>query len=259
MKLITENVMTDLRKLNVKISKELFDILNSILDIDKSEVYDMLVMKWQDVKGRTVLYVDDSGNAVALYHKDKFLYNTQKVKISQSEDWDLKEIKIQGVHVQNRREERKGALSGMMKTRDSSLPNLPKSTAYVFSKDYDPDVNRVYYSKLLQQKNLGRYAQQLNDAYDVVKELIDQRRERLTGKRSEYDRMITDISRQITKIEDEMVASERDFSVNPDKLVKELSKLPRLIQNARDFIDYENQEYARSGKRKPIPVTKIQR
>jgi uncharacterized coiled-coil DUF342 family protein len=99
----------------------------------------------------------------------------------------------------------------------------------------------------------------------VVKELIDQRRERLTGKRSEYDRIITDISRQISRIEDEMVAAERDFSFDPDKLKKEISKLPRMISNAQFFIDTENKEFAiaarynGTGRRKPIPYTKIEK
>jgi phage host-nuclease inhibitor protein Gam len=111
----------------------------------------------------------------------------------------------------------------------------------------------------LQQNNLKKYAIKLEEAYDTVRDMIDQRKDRLTGKRSEYDRMITDISRQIGKIEDEMVAAERDFSFDADKLKKELSKLPALVERAKKFMDYERKEYQHFGKRKPIPYAKIEK
>ena len=89
--------------------------------------------------------------------------------------------------------------------------------------------------------------------------MIDQRKERLTGKRTEYDRMITNISKQIGKIEDEMIAAERDFAFDVDKLKKEVSKLPHLVQLAKDFIRQENDEYKHWGKRKKIPYDKIEK
>ena len=93
----------------------------------------------------------------------------------------------------------------------------------------------------------------------MVKELIDQRKERLTGKRTEYDRMITNISRQIGKIEDEMIAAERDFEFDVDKLKKEMSKLPNLVNTAREFIKTEEDEYKHWGKRKPYKYDKIEK
>ena len=71
--------------------------------------------------------------------------------------------------------------------------------------------------------------------------------------------MITDISRQIGKIEDEMIAAERDFSFDVDKLKKEISKLPNLVNKAKEFMETEEKEYKYWGKRKKIPYDKIEK
>lgn len=251
-----ENIITDLKRDNVTLSKEAFDAINELIDIQNSTVSKIDISKWQDVKGKTVLLVDN-GNVDSIYMNNSFIYNPNKTKISNSPNFDIYEISIGGVHVQNRRQERRDILSGLVKPQETELSGVPTSTSYIYSKDYDPEVNKRYYAKLLQRNHLGQYADQLNEAYDVVKELIDQRRDRLTGKRTEYDRMITDISKQITKIEDEMIAAERDFEFDTTKLKKELSKLPNLIKTAQRFMETEEQEYAHFGKRKKIPYTKI--
>jgi hypothetical protein len=217
------------------------------------------------LKDKTVLIVDDNSDIIAVYGANKFMYNPNKIKISSAPEYDVYEVNIGGVNVQNRRQQRRDYLQGLVKTSDVDYSNVPTSTTFVWDKDWNPDVNKIYYSKLLQQKHLKGYAKQLEDAYDVVKEMIDQRKDRLTGKRTEYDRMITDISRQIGKIEDEMIAAERDFSFDVDKLKKELSKLPRLVKTAKDFMAYERKEFEVSkkfngtGKRKPIPYNKIEK
>jgi hypothetical protein len=251
-----ENIITDLRKAGIRISKDMFDTINEYVDINNSTIRPLTISTYRELKDKTVMIADGS-DIIAVYGNNKFMYNPTKMKISSAPDYDIYEIEIGGVNVQNRRQQRRDYLSGLVNTRNSSLSNLPKSSNYVWSKDYDPEVNKVYYTRLLQQNNLQKYAIELEEAYDVVKDLIDQRRDRLTGKRTEYDRMITDISKQIGKIEDEMIAAERDFSFDVDKLKKELSKLPRLVKNAKDFMEYERQEYATFGKRKPIPYNKI--
>ena len=256
--LYTENIITDLRKFGVIMSQEMFDTINEYVDIQNSTVSKININSYRDLKDKYVMIADGS-DIIAAYGKNKFMYNPRKIKISDAPNYDIYEVDIDGVNVQTRRQQRRDALQGLKKPSEVDYPNVPHGTSYIYDKDWNPETNKTYYSKLLQQNHLGRYANQLNDAYDIVKELIDQRRERLTGKRSEYDRLITDISRQITKIEDEMVSVERDFSVDIDKLKKELSKLPNLIKRANLFIKTENDEYRKFGKRKPLPYAKIEK
>ena len=262
--LVVENIITDLRKAGIHITQKVFDYLNEFIDIQNSNVEKLDIASWRDLKGKTVLVVQDK-DIIAVYGDGKFMYNPNKIKSSEVPDYDVYEVLIGGVHVQNRRQQRRDYLSGLVKTNDVAYYNTPSSSTYIWDKDWNTEVNKVYYSKLLQRNHLGKYAEQLDDAYDVVKELIDQRKDRLTGKRTEYDRMITGISKQIGKIEDEMIAAERDFSFDVDKLKKELSKLPRLIKDAKDFIDTENKEFAiaakfnGTGKRKPIPYDIIKK
>ena len=258
MKLYYENVITDLRKNGINITKEMFDAINEYVDIQNSFVNKLDIDRWQDIKDKDVLFVDN-GDIVAVYGNNRFMFNPGKVKVSQAPDYDIYEIQVLGTNVQNRRQERRDYLKGLERTKDSKFSNVPKSTTYIWSKDWDPEVNKIYYSKLLQRNHLGKYAAQLEDAYDVVKELIDQRKDRLTGKRTEYDRMITNISKQIGKIEDEMIAAERDFSFDVNKLQKELSKLPNLVNVAREFIKTEEDEYKHWGKRRKIPYDKIEK
>lgn len=258
MKLYFENIITDLRKNGIKITREMFDAINEFVDIQNSYCNKLDISRWQDVKGKTVLFVAD-GNVIAVYGDDRFMYNPEKVKVSQAPEFDIYEITVGGTNVQNRRQERRDYLKGLSRTKDSSYSNVPRSTTYIWDKDWNPEVNKAYYSKLLQRNHLGKYAKQLEDAYDVVKDMIDQRKERLTGKRTEYDRMITDISRQIGKIEDEMIAAERDFNFDVAKLQKEISKLPNLVNKAKEFMETEEKEYKYWGKRKKIPFDKIEK
>ena len=258
MKIYYENIVTDLRRNGINITQDMFDAINEFADIQNSFVHKLDIDKWQDVKGKTVLFVNN-GEIEAVYGDGRFMYNPGKVKVSQAPEFDIYEVEVLGTNVQNRRQERRDYLKGLTKTKDSTFSNVPKSTTYIWSKDWDPEVNKVYYSKLLQRNHLGKYASQLEDAHDVVKELIDQRKERLTGKRTEYDRMITNISRQIGKIEDEMIAAERDFEFDVDKLKKEMSKLPNLVNTAKEFIKTDEDEYKHWGKRKPYKYDKIEK
>jgi hypothetical protein len=257
-KLYRENIVTDLKKYGITLSPEMFDTINEYIDIQNSEVHKIDIDSYRDLKDKYVMIADGS-DIIAAYGNNKFMYNPRKIKISDAPSYDVYEVSVGGVNVQNRRQQRRDALKGLVKPSETEYQNVPHGTSYIYDKDWNPETNKVYYSKLLQQNNLGKYATQLNDAYDIVKELIDQRRERLTGKRSEYDRLITDISKQINKIEDEMVSVERDFNADVDKLKKELSKLPNLIKRAKFFIKTENDEYRKFGKRKPLPYAKIEK
>jgi len=262
--LAVENIITDLRRNGIHISDNVFEYLNTYIDIQNSSIEKLDISSYHDLRGKNVL-IANGDTIIAVYGDGKFMYNQNKIKSSEIQDYDVYEVIEGGVNVQNRREQRRHYRQGLVKPSEVDYPNVPKSVSYIFDKDWNPEVNKRYYAKLLQQNHLGKYAQQLNDAYDVVKELIDQRKDRLTGKRSEYDRMITNISKQISRIEDEMIAAERDYNFDVDKLKKELSKLPRLVQDAQDFIDTENKEFAiaarynGTGKRKPIPYTKIEK
>ena len=258
MKLCYENVITDLRHNGIDITKTIFDMMNEFVDLQNSYITKLSPDVSTKLGDKTVL-VGEGKNIVAVYTNGKFMWNPNKLRLKDLPEYDVYEVVMQGTHVQNRREERRDYLKGLTPTKDATYSNVPKSTTYIWDKDWNPETNKVYYTKLLQRNHLGRYAQDLNDAYDIVKQLIDQRRDRLTGKRTEYDRMITDISKQIGKIEDEMIAAERDFSFDPTKLKKEMSKLPGLVDRAKMFIRSEEQEYKRFGKRKPIKYDKIEK
>ena len=258
MKLCYENVITDMRRNGIKVNQTVFDMMNEFMDLQNSYITKVSPKIGGKLGEKTFLVVDD-GDIIAVYDRGGFKWNPNKVKIKDLEAYDVYEVTMQGTHVQNRREERRDYLKGLTPTRDATYSNVPKSTTYIWDKDWNPETNKNYYVKLLQRNHLEKYAQDLNDAYDVVKQLIDQRRDRLTGKRTEYNRMITDISKQIGKIEDEMIAAERDFSFDPTKLKKEMSKLPGLVDRAKMFIRSEEQEYKRFGKRKPIKYDKIEK
>lgn len=254
--LYRENVISDLRRNNVSISEEAFDVLNEFIDIENSEAKPLSINRWQDTKGKLILFIVDN-EVIAIYNKDKFLYNPQRLKISQSPEYDLYEITVGGVNVRVRRQQREDDLSGLIPTTDSPYEKTPTGTQYIFDKDWNPKTNKVYYSKLLQRKKLDNYAKMLEDAYDVIIALINQRKDRLTGKRTVYNKLIGDIQHQISRIEDLMINSERDYAADPEKLKKEISKLPGLVRKAKEFMDTETAEYATWGKRKKIPLDPI--
>ena len=55
--LFRENIVTDLRRLGIHLSQELFDAINEFADIQNSYVSKLNIARWQDVKGKTVLFV----------------------------------------------------------------------------------------------------------------------------------------------------------------------------------------------------------
>ena len=177
--LVNENIITDLRKAGIRITPEIFDALNEFADIQNSYASKVSISSYRDLKDKVVLIVDN-GDIVAVYGQNKFMYNPNKIKASETPNYDVYEITIGGVNVQNRREQRQDYLKGLTRTKDSTFANVPKSTTYVWSKDWDPEVNKRYYVKLLQRNHLQNYAKQLEDAYEVVKQMIDQRKHRLT-------------------------------------------------------------------------------
>ena len=259
--LYNENIVSDLRKYSVSLPDDIFDAINEFIDIENSTATPITVDRWQDVRGKTVLFTDN-GEVLALYHKDKFNYNPHKVKVSDAPNYDLYQIDIGGTNVVNRRLQRQDDLSGLTATADSSYVGTPTSTQYIYDKDWNPEVNKRYYAKLLQRRHLNKYIAMLEDAYDCIVAMIKQRKERQTGKRTLYNRMIGDIQRQVSKIEDMLVNAERDRHFEEseiEKLKKEVSKLPGLVKKARDFMDTEAAEYATWGKRKDFPLEPIRK
>ena len=81
MKLYFENIITDLRKNGIKITDEMFDAVNEFVDIQNSYCNKLDISRWQDVKGKTVLFVDN-GDIVAVYGDDRFMFNPRKIKVS---------------------------------------------------------------------------------------------------------------------------------------------------------------------------------
>lgn len=255
---LSENIISDLRKFGVSVNADAFDTINTWIDIQNSDVTKRDIDRWQEIKGTTSLFVKD-GEVIAVYMNDKFAYNPRKVKIGDFANYDIYQVMQAGVNVQNRRDQRQYARQGLVAPSETDYPNVPKSRDFIWDKDWNPQVNKEYYSKLLTRKHLTSYADTLNDAYDVVTELIKQRKTRLTGKRTSYDRMIGQIVSQITKIEDLLVGVERDINADTDKLKAELKKLPNLTKKAEDFMATETAEYQTWGKRRQIPLTPIER
>lgn len=243
MRLVIENIITDLRKNGVNITDEVFNYINQYVDIQNSYINKLNISKWQDLKDKNVLFVDNN-DIVAVYGDNRFMYNPNKIKVSSAPSFDIYEVIIDGTDVANRRKQRRLDRDGLVSTKTSDLKNLPRSSQYVYEKDWDPEVNRRYYKKLLQQNNLGKYAIQLDDAYDVVTELIKYRKEETTiGKRTVYNDVINSLVSQIKKIEILIESVDKNFSSDDfDKLGKEMSKLPRLVEKAEYLIKTEKDQ-----------------
>lgn len=257
--LLIENVITDLRKSGIKLSDNAFDAINEYIDIQNSTAQKIDIETYRDLKDKEAVIVAYGSNVIAIYSNNKFIYNPQKIKISEAPNFDVYEIIVGGTNVQNRRQQRRDDRAGLVSARDSKYSNVPSSVDFIWDKDWNPDVNREYYMKKLAQKHAPEYAKSLEDAYDVVVDMIEQRKSRRTGKRTEYNRMILDIVKQVTKIEDELIAVERNFSINTDKLEKEFRKLPHLVKKAQDFMGQEREEEKRFGKPKPYEYDKIEK
>lgn len=259
-KLTFENIITDLRHNGINIPKSAFDILNQFVDIQNSTVGRVDISRWQDVKNTLDLVVDN-GDIIAVYDTDRFIYNPNKINISDITNYDNYSINVQGTNVVKRREQRKYDLTGLSRTKDSSISNVPKSTSLIWTKDWDSEVNRRYYFKLLRQNNLSKYTKDLDIAYDLVTDLINHRKEETTiGKRTVYNDMINKLVTQIRKIEDLINSVDKDFNDDDfNKLEKEMKKLPRVIVDAKDLIRTEDNTIRRFGHPKIRPHTKIQK
>ena len=259
-KLFYENIITDLRKQGITLSNDVFNTLNTFIDIQNSTANRVNISRWQDVKN-TLDLVSENGDIIAIYNNDKFVYNPNKIKISDIVNYDNYIVSVQGVNVAKRREQRRYDLTGLSRTKDSSISNVPKSTSLIWTKDWDPEVNRRYYSKLLRQNNLYKYTKDLDIAYDLVTDLINHRKEETTiGKRTVYNNMINKLVTQIRKIEDLINSVDKDFNDDDfDKLEKEMKKLPRIIIDAKDLIRTEDDTIRRFGHPKTRPHTKIEK
>ena len=102
---------------------------------------------------------------------------------------------------------------------------------------------------------------QLDDAYDVVTELIKYRKEETTiGKRTVYNDVINSLVSQIKKIEILIESVDKNFAEDDfDKLKKEIAKLPRLVEKGEYLIKTEKDTIRRFGHPKNREHSKIQR
>ena len=147
-----------------------------------------------------------------------------------------------------------------LSTDNVSYNKPPKSTRYVFDKDWNPEVNKEYYIKLLHQNRLGRYAQQLDYAYTIMEDLISHRRkEQTVGKRAVYTNWIKKLASSIESAE--ILMDALDKNVNPDipKLLKSLKSLEKVTKDAYKFIGYEDDAIKVWGYAKQRPHAKIER
>ena len=256
--IVNENIFTDLKKNGIQLTGDMFDAINEFVDIQNSSATQIYPDSWRDIKDKTVLLTSD-GEIKAVYSDGRFMFNPDKIKISNATNYDVYEINVAGVDVQRRRDQRRYARQGLVTPSEVDYSKVPKSTQYIWDKDWDPEVNREYYAKLLQRKHLGQYADKLSEAYDVIIELINQRKDRPAGKRMQYNDFIFRLSTQIKKIEELIVGAEISDTFDADAIKKQVAKLPAIIDKAEEFMGFEAAEYSRFGRRRPEPLTPLER
>ena len=212
-------------------------------------------------RGKFVI-VTDNGEVIALWDNTKYCYNPNKLKISDIKNYDCYEvINNLGSVVpkrDNRQELRKGYTDLMSVKASYNKP--PKSTRYVFDRDWNPEVNREYYTKLLHQNKLGKYAEQLDYAYTVMEDLINHRRKEQTiGKRGVYTSYVKKMADQMDKCESLINALDKNMNPDIPKLIKSLKTLENITKDANELIGYEDDAIATFGYTKQRPHAKIER
>lgn len=258
---VDENLVTDLKSAGINISKNVIDAIPYDIDIQNSNVQPLDITKWQDMKGKFVFITDDNNNVVAIYAVDRFVYNPKKLKNSDVTDYNCWEVINNKGSVQSTRDVRAKNRKGYVDlTKPNNYNKPPKSTRYVFDKDWNADVNREYYTKLLHQNKLGRYASQLDYTYTIMQDLITHRyKEQTVGKRGVYTNWIKKLATQIETAETLMDALDKNVNVDIPKLLKSLNTLEKTTKDAAKFIGYEDDAIATFGYTKQRPHVKIER
>lgn len=249
-----ENIVSDLKAYNVKIPRSVLANITYDIDIQNSNIQPITLTKWTDIKKKFVLIVDNTINeVVAIYNKDKFDYNPKKIKTSSliDDNYTCYEVINNTGSVMSKRNTRIQSRQGYtdLSTSDTTYNKPPKSTRYVLDKDWNPQINREYYTKLLHQNKLGRYADQLDYTYTIMEKLIDYRRkENTVGKKGVYTNWIKKLATQIETAETLMDALDKNINVDIPKLLKSLKTLETTTKQASEFIGYEDDAIAVFGR-----------
>ena len=258
---IDENIVTDLKSFGINISR---DIISSIsaegIDVQNSHIQVLNVGKWQDAKNKIILVANDSNDVIAIYNKDRFIYNPEKIKVSDLTDYFCYEVISSQDDIEGKRKGRADSRKGLvdLKSDDiSSYNKPPKSIRYALSGDYDVSVNRDYYTTLLHQNKLSQYASQLDSAYDTIEGLISfRRRERTTGKKGVYTNWIKKLATNIENAENQIRGLDKNFNADITKLTKTLKTLSNTVKDAEHFMEVEKSVVGKTKKREPVKPTR---
>lgn len=259
---IEENLITDLRRFGITVPKSIISNIPYDIDIQNCNVEEFDVDNTKQLKGEFVFITDSDSNIVAIYNNDRFCYNPYRLKVSDIPNYDCYKVVNNLGTVRGKRDSRQAAKQGYVDLQgtDTSYNKPPKSTRYVFDKDWNPDVNREYYTKLLHQNKLGQYASQLDYAYTIMEDLITHRRaEQTVGKRGVYTNWIKKLAGSIEAAEVQMDALDKNVNPNIPKLLKSLRSLEQVTNDAYKFIGYEDDAIKTWGytkKRKPVKIEK---
>ena len=260
-KCMDENLVTDLRNLGIKISQKAINSIPYDIDIQNSNIQKINISKYQDIKGIFTLLVDNN-EVIAIYNKDRFAYNPNRLKMSDVVNYDIYEVINNKGSVNDLRNQRQLSRQGYtdLRTSNTSYNKPPKSVRYVLDRDWNAEASKEYYTKLLHQNRLGKYAEQLEYAYTVIEDMIIHRRkEQTVGKKAVYTDWINKLTSKINAAELQMDALDKNVNVDIPKLIKSLNTLDKIVKDASKFIGYEDDAIATFGYTKQRPHAKINR
>ena len=255
---LDENLITDLKQFGIIMPKSIISKIPYDIDIQNCNVQKL---SSNNIRGKFVIVVDND-EIIALWNNDRYCYNPNKLKVSDAVNYDCYEVINNTGSVLPKRKDRQDSRSGYVDlvNAKNTYNKPPTSTRYVFNKDWDPEVNREYYVKLLHQNKLGRYAQQLDFTYTIMEDLIRHRRaEKTVGKRGVYTNWIKKLATQIENAETLMDALDKNVNVDIPKLLKSLKSLEKTTDEASRFIGYEDDAIKVWGYAKQRPHAKIER
>ena len=257
--IVVENLVTDLRNSGVSISDKALSKLSDYIDVNGSYASKYEPSTLPELRDKTVL-VSDGSDIIAFYDRGKFLYNPKKIKpTNMMNDYDLYVIDKSDVDVLKLRQRRKDDKQGLI---PADSDTLPKSLNYVWEKDWDPEYNRKYYIKLLQQNKLGVYSVIVDVAYKTCMALIQHHYdEKTVGKRANvYNEKITKLVAQIKKVEDLIKKIDANFEYtveDAEKIKKEIKRLQAIERECDYLLKTEDDTIRRFGYAPRRPSVKI--
>ena len=260
--LVNENVISDMRRIGLHAPQTVIDKINETINIEDSELHKVATFNPRTARDSSFLVADGS-DIIVYYTRGKFEYNPKKLKLKDFEMYDVYEIESGGVSVTSRRRQRMDDLSGMVSTR--GVDNLPSSTAYVYGKNYDPQVNRDYYVKVLQQNKLTQYIKDVDYGYEIMKTLIEEMHDWgiNPGKKDQYNKHLTALVTKTKNLEQMMVKvrNNHDYTVaDAHEIVKRVNAVKKAASDANRFLAQERKERSFKGKpRKWLEPVKIEK